>query len=57
MENLPQMDNTFCNEECSYYHEGHCDFRFSHPKCDIKQYNQECDIGFYLEDAYSMKGG
>ena len=51
------MDKVFCNEKCSYYHEGHCDFRYSHPKCDIKQYNQECDIDFYLENAHSMKGG
>ena len=35
-------------KDCNYYHDGRCDFRYSHPKCDEKDPEQECDLEDYL---------
>ena len=48
----------YCNEDCSYYHDGHCDFRYAHPKCDVKKYNQRCDLEYYLwTTSTELEGG
>lgn len=47
----------YCNETCSYYKNGRCDFHYGHPNCDKKEYSQRCDLEYYIWTDNFSEGG